>query len=229
MMRRQFSGPVSWSKPAPPAIPALLTASCKPPDSRGVRRIASATSPKLGTSPAGARAASDEGGLRREDEVHEFLLPQRRPVPGSSPRECACGTTASRSSRTRCGSSAGGMLGVSCTPSTASGGSVSIGANTASKSLGAGPVVATSSKVLRTASGDQDPERDLRTPRGTLRREILAPERGYGPLRRPRLNGAGGCVSSSGSQVYAPTASTAASVACDRPPGSHVSICLLTC
>ena len=24
-------------------------------------------------------------------------------------------------------------------------------------------------------------------------------ERGYGPLRRPRLNGAGGCVSSSGS------------------------------
>ena len=44
-------------------------------------------------------------------------------------------------------------------------------------------------------------------------------ERGYGPLRRPRLNGAGGCVSSSGSQVHAPTASTAASVACDRQPG----------
>jgi hypothetical protein len=54
-------------------------------------------------------------------------------------------------------------------------------------------------------------------------------ERRYGPLRRPRLNGAGGCVSSSGSQVHAPTASIAASVACDRQPGSHVSICLLTC
>jgi hypothetical protein len=37
--------------------------------------------------------------------------------------------------------------------------------------------------------------------------------------RRPRLNGAEGSVSSSGSQVHARTASTAASVACDRPPG----------
>jgi hypothetical protein len=50
-------------------------------------------------------------------------------------------------------------------------------------------------------------------PNRCSRWRAATPERGYGPLRRPRLNGAGGCVSSSGSQVHAPTASTAASAA----------------
>jgi len=58
---------------------------------------------------------------------------------------------ASRSSRTRSGSSSSGMFAMSCTPSSEPSGSASSDANNASKSSGAGPVTATSSKVLRSA------------------------------------------------------------------------------
>ena len=60
-----------------------------------------------------------------------------------------CASTASKSSPTGLGSSFSGMFAISCTPSRAPFGSASRGANSAAKSSGAGPVVATSSNVLR--------------------------------------------------------------------------------